>query len=236
MVASKVRLQPKRIHRSKQKGRARSETQRINYWQNLCESIQTSADCDNIRAMYEGMKKAFGPCAIKTAPLKTTTGEIITDRAKQMERWAEHYQELYSRETVVTDIAVENTSLLPVTEELDDPPTIEELSKAIDSLASGKAPGNDGIPLEVMKAGKDTSLLEHLYELLLQYWEEGSVPQDMRDANIITLYKNKGDRSDCNNLRGISVLSIVGLRLCHAEQTADTSRARVPRSTVRVLS
>ena len=45
--------------------RARSETQRIarqcanNYWQNLCQSIQTSADCGNIRAMYEGMKNAF---------------------------------------------------------------------------------------------------------------------------------------------------------------------------------
>ena len=29
------------------------------------------------------------------------------------------------------------------------------------------------------------------------------VPQDMRDANIVTLYKNKGDRGDCNNYRGI---------------------------------
>ncbi|XP_047993557.1 uncharacterized protein LOC125231993 [Leguminivora glycinivorella] len=32
----------------------------------------------------------------------------------------------------------------------------------------------------------------------------------MRDANIVTLYKGKGDRGDCNCYRGISLLSIVG--------------------------
>ena len=32
----------------------------------------------------------------------------------------------------------------------------------------------------------------------------------MKDANIVTLFKNKGDQHDCNNCRGISLLSIVG--------------------------
>ena len=36
------------------------------------------------------------------------------------------------------------------------------------------------------------------------------MPQNIRNANIMTLFKNKGDRSDCNNYRGISLLNLVG--------------------------
>ncbi|XP_037774604.1 uncharacterized protein LOC119571296, partial [Penaeus monodon] len=64
-------------------------------------------------------------------------------------------------------------------EELDAPPSVDELSKAIDSLACGKAPGKDGIPPEVIKVGKKTALLHHLHQLLQQCWEEGTVPQEM---------------------------------------------------------
>ena len=127
-----------------------------------------------------------------------------------MKRWAEHYQELYSRENIVTDTAVDSTSLLPVMNKLDGPPSVDELRKAINSVACGKVPGNDGIPSEVIKIGMNTAVLYHLRELLLQCWEEGTVLQDMRDANIITPYKNKGDRSDCNNFRVISISVSLG--------------------------
>ena len=55
-----------------------------------------------------------------------------------------------------------------------------------------------------------TKLLLPLHEVLCQCWQEGAIPQDMRDSKIITLYKNKGERNDCNNYRGIYLLSIVG--------------------------
>lgn len=175
--------------------KARHDAQRTarrcsnDYWLKLCDSIQLSADCGNLRGMYDGIKKAFGPTVNKFAPLKSTTGVTITDRNKQMERWAEHYQEFYLRENVVTAAAAESTASLPVMEELDVPPSVEELQTAIDSLASGKVPGKDGIPPDLLKAAKTTTLLHHLHQLLQQCWEEGRVPQDMRDANIVTLQK-----------------------------------------------
>ena len=64
---------------------ARSNAQRTarrcanDYWRSLCMTIQLSANIGNVRGMYEGMKKAFGPSVIKTAPLKSATGEIRLD-------------------------------------------------------------------------------------------------------------------------------------------------------------
>jgi len=72
------------------------------YWLKLCSNIQTSADCRNTRAMYEGMKKAFGSSVTKIAPLKSTSGAIIKDRGEQIKRWTEHYVELYSRENIIS--------------------------------------------------------------------------------------------------------------------------------------
>ena len=36
------------------------------------------------------------------------------------------------------------------------------------------------------------------------------MPDDFRDALIVSLYKNKGSKADCGNYRGISLLPIAG--------------------------
>ena len=65
----------------------------------------------------------------------------------------------------------------------------------------------------VSKINKNTSLVNHVHELLCQCWDEGTIPQDMRDASIVTLQQNKGDRSECKYCNGIS-LQYFGESLC----------------------
>ncbi|XP_063613563.1 uncharacterized protein LOC134786815 [Penaeus indicus] len=132
---------------------ARSNTHRIarrcanNYWSSLCQDIQLFADMVNVWGMYESLKKAFGPSTIKTGPIKSAKGVLIKGRSKQMKRWAKHFQELYSRETTVSNTALERTHPLLTMGELDAPPTIEELRKeavAGEMLGAETAPDMSG--------------------------------------------------------------------------------------------
>ena len=137
----------------------------------------------------------------------------------------EHYSDLYSRKNTVTPSALGAIKCMPIMEGLDVDQTMDELSKVIDCLAAGKAPGSDNIPPDLIKHCK-TTLLHPLHKVLCQCWREEAVPQDMRDAKIVTLYKNKGERSDCSNYRGISLLSIIGkvyawVLLIHLQKVAE---------------
>ena len=72
--------------------------------------------------------------------------------------------------------------------ELDDRPTREEIRKATMQLRVGKSPGIDGIPAEVYQQGGKT-VLDKLQDLFTNCWEKGTLPQDLRDAVIVSVQK-----------------------------------------------
>ena len=161
------------------------------YWLSLCKSIQDAADTGDVRRMYEGIKKAIGPPTSKITPLKAKTGETISDPSQQLDRWVEHYLKLYASQNEVSRSALDSITDMPIMEELDVLPTIEELDKAINALANRKVPRADGIPPETLKTGKPT-LIQHLYELLCLCWEKSYVPQDVQDAITVSQLQEQG--------------------------------------------
>ena len=102
--------------------------------------MQICADTGNLKGMYDGIKQAIGPMQSRIAPLKSSTGDAIKDKSKQMERWVEHYSKLYSRVNVVSEEALMTIESLSIMDELHSEPTLEEIYQVLDQLSSGKAP------------------------------------------------------------------------------------------------
>ena len=89
--------------------------------------------------------------------------------------------------------------------ELDDPSTHEEIKKATMQLKAGESPGIDGIPAEVYQHGRE-AVLNKLQDLFNNCWEKGTLLQDLRDAVIVSLYRDKREKSDCSNYQGFTLL------------------------------
>lgn len=58
------------------------------------------------------------------------------------------------------------------------------------------------------------ALIEKLHVLFPRIWNEEVIPGDLRDALIVTIFK-KGDKTKCENYRGISLLSTAGKIFAH---------------------
>jgi hypothetical protein len=84
-------------------------------------------------------------------------------------------------------------------------PSLVEMEIAIGKLKSYKSPGTDQIPAELIKAGGET-LYSEIHRLICCIWNKEELPQQWKESIIIPIYK-KGDKTDCNNYQGISLLS-----------------------------
>ena len=142
---------------------------------------------------------------------------LQSDRDK-LNRWAEHFEEVVNCQVnidvVPTDdlpvISPTSTSLdSPLSDtDLSAPISEEEIRTAISELRSGKAPGLDGISLEMLSLGGEetTHWLKSIFNAI---WETESVPEDWQSQLLVPLH-TKGSRTICDNYRGIALLSIPG--------------------------
>ncbi|VDL95450.1 unnamed protein product [Schistocephalus solidus] len=76
-------------------------------------------------------------------------------------------------------------------------------------ISSGKALGSDAIRPEVYKHGRPR-LMAELTTFFQEMWRQEQVPQDLKDATIVHLYKWKGNWQLCDNHNGNSLLNIAG--------------------------
>ena len=72
------------------------------------------------------------------------------------------------------------------------------------NLKYNKLAGTDGICPELIKYGGN-KLLNRIYELVRQIWEEERIPEEWNETIIVPTYKN-GDREKCENYNFVSCI------------------------------
>jgi len=177
-----------------------------NFIDNMAEEAESAANSGNMKQLYDTTRKLAGKYGKPERPVKDKTGATILDKEQQLNRWAEHFEELLNRPTPTNPPIIE-----PAESDLNincEKPSKLEIRKAILHLRNGKATGPDDIPAEALKADIDTTT-ELLYTLFGKIWDEEKVPADWKEGYLIKLPK-KGDLSNCSNYRGITLLSVPG--------------------------
>ena len=77
-------------------------------------------------------------------------------------------------------------------------PTFDEVKSTIKEINTGKGPGLDGIPVELLRYGGD-NIAAAVYTFSPGVWHGDHVPQDWVDASRV------GSKSNGGDYRGISI-------------------------------
>lgn len=190
---------------------ARKEAVRIcrlkkrEWWKREVEKIEQTGRQNNHRDFFRQvnfLKKGFQP---RSSAIRSEEGDLQVEMNSILSTWAKYFDNLLNAGDPVSPSAEVSSSLDPPPDALPvEEPTFEEFLTSVRKLKSNKAPGIDGIPAELIIQGGD-HFLKQLYRLMLTIWRTEQLPEEWKVAIVCPIHK-KGDRLQCKNYRGISLL------------------------------
>ncbi|KAJ4446159.1 hypothetical protein ANN_12852 [Periplaneta americana] len=134
--------------------------------------------------------------------IKDENGDFFVDSPSILNRWKNYFAQLLNvhrpNRNDRDEIQIQNAE--PFIPE----PTLSEVEIAIENLKKYKSPGIDQIPAELIQEG-GSSLYSEIYKLVIAIWEKEIVPEQWKESIIVPIFK-KGDKTNCGNFRGISLL------------------------------
>jgi len=83
-------------------------------------------------------------------------------------------------------------------------PRTSEVELGIGKLKSHKSPGIYQIPAELINAGSRKICFE-IYKYITSIWKKEELPEEWKES-ITESFNKKGDKTDCINYRGTSLL------------------------------
>ena len=182
-------------------------------WEQFGEKLEENFR-ENQKLFWGAIKRCRRGNQNSTKYVKNKQGDIVKDKDKILEVWKDYFQSLHNMDNNEGNVSEENNSVRTVEKPIvfdnydDDNIKIKELISAKKKIKVGKAPGSDGIfPEMVVNQSSEADKL--LLKICQLAFKTKTVPNDWNNSMIIPIYKN-GSTTQCENYRGISLLSVPG--------------------------
>ena len=199
------------MYREKNRAVKRSaKKDKRNYLEDKATEAQEAAAVGDSRTLYKITRQLTGSWKTQPAVVRDKEGKALSKEEDQRNRWAEHFENVLNRPDPERPAEIQGRGR--ELEMIKGPITCQEIEKAIRETKGNRAPGEDRITSDMLKADPATSA-KCLVELFNRVWTEEKVPEDWQKGIIIKLPK-KGDLTECGNWRGINLLSVPGKVFC----------------------
>jgi hypothetical protein len=163
--------------------------------------LETNNKNKNIGDLYRGINEFKNEYQRRVNILKDENGNLIADPQSGLNRRKIFFNQVLN----IHGIHDVRQMDIHLAEPLVPEPSLVEVEIAIGKLKSYKSPGTDQIPAELIKAGGIT-LYSEIHRLICCIWNIEELPHQWKESITVPIHK-KGDKTDCNNYRGISLLS-----------------------------
>ena len=197
------RLQKEYSSKDKEIKRSARQDKRA-YGDKLTEKAETAAQKSELSTVYRITKQLCRHTKVAASIVKDKDGNALTTEQMQAKRWAEHFTVVLNTEapTITADPPAPNDYLDIAT----GVQTLQEVTHAIKQMKTEKSPGIDNICIELLKTDVITGLFSDI-------WTVNEIPRDWNKGLIVKIPK-KGDRQNCDNWRGITLLSMTSKIFC----------------------
>ena len=176
------------------------------HWAEKTREIREAADVNDMHKLFDLCSRLCGRRTKSTIDghIMSSDGTIICDSNDKMSAWRNHFQQQFNAPPATRPL--DAVAGMNCTVDAS-PPTKEELCLAVKKLKIRKAPGPDDIASEMWRAAPPI-VIEHLKSICAWVWKEGRVPAQWGSSICVPIFK-KGNKQQCANYRGISLLCSV---------------------------
>mgnify|MGYP000153190231 CR=1 FL=1 len=173
------------------------------YEETLLDDMEEKFGRNESRKFFESIRKYKTGFQPRSNLCRDTNGNIEADEMQVLRIWTDYFQKLLNKQQT-TELQEQRIYYGP--EPNIQPPTNILVYEIIRKLKNNRAPGEDLINAELIKAGGKV-LWEEIYKLIVDIWNMEIMPNDWNTAILCPIHK-KGDKLICSNYRGISLLNV----------------------------